>query len=574
MTEQKIIKKMFFSFLVPSLLASCGLALANIADALVLGLRLGQTALAAISVITPIYMVYNLLAYGLGIGGCVTYAKLLGDGNPHEAVERFNTTLQATLVLGVITAVLGNLFLDPLLRVLGGSGEVLVYARQYAKLLLTAAPLFLLNIILYQYIRNDDGEKLATVGFVVGSALDVILNVVLVLVLGYGVSGAIWSTVIAQAVSLSIYLIHPLKKSSILSFRLTRPRPGRTLSEFRLGLSTALQYGFQFFFILLGNRLLFHMGGDTALAVFDVVLNVHAVCLCLFDAMNATVQPLSTTFLHEHNENCYHHLIHLSYRHGLVLNGALTIALVIFAAGVCRFFGLTGASVEMGASALRIYAVGILAAGGTSLAGTILQTTGQGRLTYLMTVLRTCLIPLPLMLLFSIFKLNFFWWFWPAAELLTLGIFALGALWQRRRETPSLFPVGSAWTCLLLKQEDLGGALAGITDFCELRKATPKQTYFVAMAVEEICCIIIAQAFTPASVTRYIQLTVVAEEHGEFSLHLRDNATSFNPFSLPTDKVDKSEDSLDNLGVLMVKKKSKDFFYRRFLGFNTLVVKI
>ena len=59
------------------------------------------------------------------------------------------------------------------------------------------------------------------------------------------------------------------------------------------------------------------------------------------------------------------------------------------------------------------------------------------------------------------------------------------------------------------------------------------------------------------------------------TLHLRDNAKEFNPFDLDTDRISlENGTGLDAIGVKMIKSKAKEFFYRRYAGFNTLVVRV
>ena len=71
----------------------------------------------------------------------------------------------------------------------------------------------------------------------------------------------------------------------------------------------------------------------------------------------------------------------------------------------------------------------------------------------------------------------------------------------------------------------------------------------------------------------YIQITLIACEDGGFQLHVRDNAAGFDPFSLETGKIGEGENfDMDAIGMLMVKKQAKSFFYRQYQGFNTLVV--
>ena len=59
------------------------------------------------------------------------------------------------------------------------------------------------------------------------------------------------------------------------------------------------------------------------------------------------------------------------------------------------------------------------------------------------------------------------------------------------------------------------------------------------------------------------------------TLHLRDNAEEFNPFDMNTDEINLEDGTgLDAIGIKMIKSKAKSFFYRRYAGFNTLVVQI
>jgi hypothetical protein len=65
------------------------------------------------------------------------------------------------------------------------------------------------------------------------------------------------------------------------------------------------------------------------------------------------------------------------------------------------------------------------------------------------------------------------------------------------------------------------------------------------------------------------------EEDGLLELHLRDDATTFNPFDMDTKKASLEGDfDMDSMGVLVIKKRAREFFYRRYQGFNTLIVKI
>lgn len=93
------------------------------------------------------------------------------------------------------------------------------------------------------------------------------------------------------------------------------------------------------------------------------------------------------------------------------------------------------------------------------------------------------------------------------------------------------------------------------------------------MCVEEVCQAIIENAFRQKG-DEYIQLTICFERDGTVALHIRDNTVDFNPFAMKTGRDYDQEENLASLGIQMVKKKAKRFFYRRYAGFNTLTVEV
>ena len=87
----------------------------------------GALTLAAIGMTLPLFMVINLFMHGLGIGGSVRYAQLLGAGRREEAVDSFLRVLWLALAASCLLALTVNLFPRQVLRLLGAeaAGEAL-----------------------------------------------------------------------------------------------------------------------------------------------------------------------------------------------------------------------------------------------------------------------------------------------------------------------------------------------------------------------------------------------------------------------------------------------------------------
>lgn len=86
-----------------------------------------------------------------------------------------------------------------------------------------------------------------------------------------------------------------------------------------------------------------------------------------------------------------------------------------------------------------------------------------------------------------------------------------------------------------------------------------KQAYFITLAIDEICRLIAENTGN-----LMLQLTLV-ETKEEYILHIRDNARKFNPLEV-------NDDDEHGMGLKIVKKQAKEYYYRQFVGFNTLTM--
>lgn len=583
MREDSFTKKIFYRFFFPAVGASICLGLANLADALCVGMVMGEAALAAISLVTPIYMVFNVLHLGMAVGGSVIFAQLMGGGKVKQAVNVFRQMLLMALVVSAALAVLGEIFVDPLIVLLGADpaqGMVYEMTRSYAVRLLAAAPLFFLNMIFYYFLRCDDGERRASVGLAVSNLLDVGLSFVFVLGFKMGINGAVYSTIVGVGAAVLIYLPHFFKKANILSLRLARPDFKVMAQCYRTGFSSSSQYIWQFLFFLVINNLLISRHGESGLAVFNVVLNISYLVVGLFDGVAATIQPLAATFHGERNRQAERDTLRLGLKWGGAL-GALLLGMVALGAPqVGRLFGLSEEMAGMGALALRMYCVGGIGVGTSMLLSSYWQAVGKEHQTMVLTFLRSFAVYLAFAVPLAMGPLAYFWLVYPATEGVSLAIVAVWRMVVNRRNRLQIVNLDETPIFHRMLQQDLqelSGLLEECEEFCALQGASMQQTFFVTMAVEEMSQAIFAHAQESGRSGIYIQITLFQSEPGVFDLHIRDNAMAFDPFSLRTNKIseaDSEELAMDSMGVLMVKKKAKEFYYRHFQGFNTLLVRI
>ena len=570
--------RMFGRLWVPAMFSSFGWALSDMADAVVLGQRLGTVGLAAIALILPVYMINCMFAHGLGLGGSVRYSRLLGEGDKKKAVWHFNSVLSLVLILSISTAVLGNIFIEQLLEILGtkpSDGALYTATKDYLRILVSATPLFYLSNVFNYYLRNDGSEQRAGVGSVIGNLCDIAFNITLVLVLDMGTRGAALSTALGQIISICIYLPGFFGRNHVLRFALPHAGWLKTgFSSLRAGLATSVSYLYQLIFFLLCNNLLIRMGGGEAVAVFDLIQNTSYLILYLFDGTGRAMQPILSTYHGEHNRPGMKHTAKLGLLSGLIVGGLLILFVEIWPKGMCLLFGIAGTDTEgLAHIALRLYAAAALFAGINILICSYYQACENERPSFVLETLRGAVLLIPAAFICSRFGLMYFWLMFLITEAGALLIFVLLSA-GGRYHTAELPEERIFQRTVLSTAEDVVDVSRELEEFCEANGADAKQCMLATMTVEEIGVAILKHGFMGRK-DGYIQITAIVGDDGAVELHMRDDATSFDPFALETKRAGLDDDfDMDSMGVLVIKKRAKDFFYRRYQGFNTLIVKI
>lgn len=577
-------RKMFLRFLIPSLTTALFLGFSNIVDSLVIGQRMQEDGLAAVSLTLPLYMILYMLIFGLSTGGSLNYARLLGLGKVREARRHFTQTECAALICALVF-VLTGLFLTPqVVRLLGAlpeQGAVYQYTYDYVQILLFAAPSFFLFFTLYEFVRSDNGEVRATVGFAVTTVTAITLSFVFVLGLDTGVRGTIYAAVIGHAAGILIFATHFLAPGHVLRLTFGRLSVSEIRASFFKGLAGSSRYIMQFVFLYTANRILLQLFGTNGVAVFGLILNVGYFAMSVFDGCLATLQPLVATFIGEQNRSSARDVLGRSVLFGCAATAVIVAAGEIFAPDICRLFGITAdETVRAGSIAVRIYLTSVLFAGYNTLCGGYAQAAGHEKWCWLMTLLRNFAVLMVCLIGFALTgRLALFWLMYPVTEIVSLLVWMLsirisGSRLLNEAEDERILRTGISGG-----DSNLADVLQETEAFCEKWEASFKQSYYVTLTVEEICTAILENAFgktDSAKNSGYIQITLVSLTDGSFELHLRDNARFYNPFDAATKQITQtdSDETAATVGILMVKQKAKGFFYRRYLGFNVLVITV
>ncbi len=577
MKKDYFVSKMFYKMLIPSVLSSVGYAFSDMADALVVGQRMGETGLAAISLCLPIYMLMNVIMYAFGMGGAVRFSALLGVGNEKEAKNCFNNIFKVSLLSGVVFALLANLFAPQILTALGAKAagdDVYKACETYMRIISAGAPLLILNIVFSFFLRNDNNEVLAARGFIIGNITDLSLNVILVLVFDLGTAGAAASTVIGSAVAIACYMPAIVgKKRNVIGISRSELDFRQTSSCFGVGFSTSVQHLFQLVFLLVVNRVMLTLGGEVYVAVFDVVYNISFLLVYLCEGTAEAAQPLVSTFAGEQCEEDCLQVKKLSVACSVLLSGTASVLICIFAGYIAQVFGISDEILPTAAYAMRIYCTGTVFIALNIVISRYCQSREDGKSAFVGVLLKNLLVAVPCVIFFSTLGSRWIWIAFPVSEAVSLVFFLLYYGISQKKKTQ--FDQSRICRVTLSGNDaEISALLDRCGEFCDKWQAQPSQKYYVTLVIEEIVASIVRNALGHSPDGK-IRITLISEPNGDFTLHILDNAIEYNPLSMRVrGKTNRTDFDIDEVSVLLIKKKTKKYLYRQFTGFNSLTVRI
>ena len=222
---QTPIPRLIISLGIPTTLNMMVTSLYNLVDTYFVS-GLGQEATGAVNVVLSLMSIIQAIGFTFGMGSGSIVSKLLGARKQKQADEVSSTAFFTAGAIGVLILILGMIFLDPLLWLLGATEEVgvavttLEYARQYTFYILLAAPLMCMSFVLNNLLRAQGKALLSMAGLVTGAVINIALDPLLIYTFGMGMRGAAIATAISQAISFGVLLFMFLSGKSITRLRI------------------------------------------------------------------------------------------------------------------------------------------------------------------------------------------------------------------------------------------------------------------------------------------------------------------------------------------------------------------
>lgn len=288
------VRKLLLKYALPGIIAMTASSLYNIVDSIFIGHGCGMMALGGLTVAKPFMDVCAAFGTFVGVGASTLLSIKLGERDYESSARILGNVIVLNAILGTILAVVGLIWLDPILYAFGASDETIVYARDYMQVLLYGNVLTHIFYGLNSMLRSMGHPRESMAATIVAVGINVILDPIFIFHLDMGVRGAALATMISQAIAVLWQMRIFCDKREVVHFHagIWRLDKAITLRAMAIGLSPFLMNLAHCFVVIIINNQLKHYGGDIALATYGIINRVIFVFAMIVMGLNQGMQPI------------------------------------------------------------------------------------------------------------------------------------------------------------------------------------------------------------------------------------------------------------------------------------------
>ncbi len=205
---------------VPAMVAMLMVLIYNLADTFFIGQTHNDILVAAVSLATPVFLIFMAVGTVFGIGGTSVISRALGEGRPEYAKSVCSFCMWGCVAVGIVLSAVFLLFMDRLLALIGASSDTWGSAKTYLSIVSLGGPFVLISNCYSNVIRAEGQSAKAMMGQLLGNLLNVILDPLMILTFHWGIAGAAVATVIGNLAGAGYYILYFLRGNSTLSIHI------------------------------------------------------------------------------------------------------------------------------------------------------------------------------------------------------------------------------------------------------------------------------------------------------------------------------------------------------------------
>ncbi len=397
------IGKLLFKLALPSVTAQLINMLYNIVDRIYIGHIPGTGALAltGVGICMPVIMIVSSFAALISMGGAPRASIFMGKGDNKNAEKVLGNCFATQIILAVFLTIVLLIWNKDLLMQFGASKNTIEYASSYMSIYAIGTVFVQLTLGMNAFITAQGFAKTGMYTILIGAALNIILDPILIFGFDLGVKGAAIATVFSQAVS-AVWVLSFLRgKKTILKIKKENLKIEKDiiLPCISLGIAPFVMQASESIIFVCFNASLLRYGGDIAVGAMTILTSVMQFALLPLNGVGQGAQPITSYNFGAKNKERVKGTFFLLLKVSMFYAVTLWLLVMFFPKAFAGLFSSDSELIEFTAPMLRIY-VGFLFIMGIQIACQMtFIAIGNAKSSVIVAVMRKFILLLPLIYL-------------------------------------------------------------------------------------------------------------------------------------------------------------------------------
>lgn len=583
LNKQSVMIKVFDNGYLIALLLFLAGSIGSLCDGVIASKGLGIAELAAIGIIYPYDKTMECISLMFSSGSQVIIGRKIGQNKFDEVSTAFYTSLIFTGALAVLIAAIIFVFLAPVSKLFGASGDggTLLPTMDYLGSLAIGAPAHLLTLYMIPLFQLDEKKKLVDIATVVMTIVNVSLNILFVLN-NMGIKGIGISTSISYYVALLILSTHFFERSQGILLRGKFSVSGSVLFEtVKEGAPAAFKNVSSIIFNIVVNNIIMIFSTTEAMAAFSVYKLTKFIFLSVSEAIISPVRMIQSMLREEKDRRMQKVIFKYSIFRGLSLSVALSALLLAFGRKLFSLM-LSGAVLDETVSFMNWATIVFIMNTFVCYYLAYFQAIDKKGLVYSISIVLN-IVTLPVFYLLGKVFGSTGLWISFALQLTIVAVYVIICaliMGKNNRgiiEKLLVFPNEEnadymTYDFHITSEIEAGAAVADFGNICKENIDEKRKSYYCSLALEEIVFNILEYQKNNNEKNPNIDVHIVVFGRNEMIMRIKDESRGHDPFMKY--EYSTTGDDMENLGIKIVRSFAKDIKYSFIYGINFITITV
>ena len=400
----------------------------SVVDGIFLSNYAGEGAFSGVNLIFPYIMILGGVGFMLGTGGTALVSKTLGEKKEEVASRYFSLVVYTTIFIGCIFILFGYFTVEPFVKMMASLSSMNTEAMidsaiRYGRIMMLGVMFFMLQNVFQSFFVTAEKPKIGLCFILLSGFTNIILDIVLVAILGFGLTGAALATVCGEMLGgFAPLLYFARKNSSLLKLGKTKFY-GRTLYYTCINGSSELMTNIPSSIVnSLYNLQLMKFAGENGVAAYGFIMYVNFIFVAIYIGYSMGSAPIISYNYGAGNHNELKNMFKKSLTLVAIWGICLASLAQLLNAPLSKMFvGYDEALLNLTQQGFRIYALVFLLSGFDIFGSSFFTALNNGVVSAVISFLRTLVFQIgAVIILPAIYGLNGIWSAVVVAEALTL----------------------------------------------------------------------------------------------------------------------------------------------------------